>query len=193
MSRQSKLTVIEKIALSQLEESNITLTEKEEDFLKRWNFVYHKRLAFENETTIVQLLIQEFGISTGTAYNDLKKSTQLYPNSYTDNKKALKSLNHDIILKGLKMAEEEKDLSAYARLAKEFRELHRTDQEDREIPTEDKIQVKEIAIDFIPEDFKEGLPDHNQLMAKIEKLSKPRERNGSLNNLEAEDATIVNE
>lgn len=173
--------------------ATITLTEKQQEKLRRYEFAYNQFVSGKYmQHEVVEMLQETFGISYPQALRDVKDSREIFTTSINVNKLFEIKIQLEINRLMLKKAEEMNDLKAYAQLEKN-RQKFIAMLPDDESSLADEFIPRQNILEYNPELIGVKIQDINEIRALASELKR---KYGGVINIAGKDITeaeVVNE
>lgn len=144
-----------------------TLGAKTAEKLERITVAKSWLLEYKNTKTVVDMLMNTYGISDATAYRDLKLMSLVFGPLMKINKDMLREIVDQMILETYKEAKEKGDRKTQSMLIKNRISLHGLDREDADIPDMSGFDFHPIIVAVLPEQVGQNPPDEDELNSRF--------------------------
>lgn len=170
MLRKAPETVFDAILANYKNPDSIVLTPEQKAIKKRWSFVLQCRLELYSRFEIVNMLVEEFGVTKPTAYSDVRNADILYGDVMKADKEGTKAILFEYAHQLYRKSIQKNDLKASSKALELMAKFGGVDAEDKADFDPEKFKNVPIEISLPPEllkilqdSIKGGVVDLNKL------------------------------
>lgn len=127
------------------------LTEHQKEKRKRIDSCYHLLLDAQTSSTIVEMLVEEFGLSKVQAYRDITDTEVIWGPMRKGNKEMKRQIAENMALEAFRRAKQTKDSKAMTAAAKAYTDASGVNQFDPELPDFGKMEANLVIMVVAPE------------------------------------------
>lgn len=166
-------SIFDKVWLSMVEPQKYILTDTVLQIKERWGVVLTLRLKARSRLFIANKLVDQYGISQGQAYEDIKNSDHFYGDVLKADQMGTRAILQEYATKAYRKAVKAKDLKAQLKAMELIGRYAGIGEDDIKQFNPAKFENKEITIsapkevfDLIVKKLESGVIDFNQVEAE---------------------------